>query len=97
VLAVFCVGFNRYPSTARRAAWPVSRHGHAWKEEPAASNPSSQNQSGTENKTGTAPSPKGVFMQVWSVFPEDYDYDSCNNTGGVLVELPKINPGKVKT
>ncbi|GBF90385.1 hypothetical protein Rsub_02491 [Raphidocelis subcapitata] len=47
--------------------------------------------------TGTAPSPKGVFMQVWSVFPEDYDYDSCNNTGGVLVELPKINPGKVKT
>ncbi|GBF99532.1 hypothetical protein Rsub_11966 [Raphidocelis subcapitata] len=36
----------------------------------------------------------GVFMRVW---PYIIDAVSCNNTGGVAVELPKIGPGKTKT
>jgi hypothetical protein len=50
----------------------------------------------SNNKTGTLPLPAGVFIQVWPFSPKSLDWASCNNTGGVSVELPKIGPGKSK-
>jgi hypothetical protein len=47
-------------------------------------------------QTGTVASPKGVFLKVWPDFSADTG-KPCNNTGGVLVEMPKIPPGKTKT
>ncbi|GBF96597.1 hypothetical protein Rsub_09343 [Raphidocelis subcapitata] len=47
---------------------------------------------------GTVALPAGVFIQVWP--EEDYKNiipTSCNNTGGISIELPKIGPGKIKT
>ena len=49
-------------------------------------------------QTGTVSSPKGVVLQIWANFPFDGSADpDCNNTGGVLVEMPTIPPGKTKT
>jgi invasion protein IalB len=44
----------------------------------------------------TVASPKGVFLQIWPQVPDDLKYTSCNNTGGVLVEMPTIPAGKTK-
>jgi hypothetical protein len=43
---------------------------------------------------GSVASPKGVFLQVWPEVPGGLPV--CNSTGGVLVEMPKIPPGKTK-
>ncbi|GBF96588.1 hypothetical protein Rsub_09334 [Raphidocelis subcapitata] len=47
---------------------------------------------------GNVALPAGVFIQVWP--QQDYINiipTSCNNTGGISIELPKIGPGKIKT
>ncbi|GBF90395.1 hypothetical protein Rsub_02501 [Raphidocelis subcapitata] len=51
----------------------------------------------TVQSTGNAPTPKGVKVQVWPSTNFDIDISSCNNSGGVTIELPKLGPGKTKT
>jgi hypothetical protein len=64
-----------------------------WKTPPVLSLP---NQTRTNPaQTGTVASSKGVFLRVWPQRPGDWTF--CNNTGGVLVEMPTIPPGKTKT